>query len=216
MKWPSVGEHTRDLMLQEKKQQAVKSRLHDTGSVYGWISIMLHWVTAIAIVALWLLGKNIANVAPEEADASRQLHVSLAASAWVVILFRVIWRFRSGHPHLAGQTLSIHRIAKITHYIMLLTIVLMLVSGPMMVWSGGHSISIFGWLLIPGPLGEVESVREFAWIVHSNSALLLLLLVLVHVAGALKHLMFHSDDTFVGMIWPGDRMTKPGKSRLNE
>ena len=31
----------------------------------------------------------------------------------------------------------------------------------------------------------------------------LFVLVIVHIGGALKHLMFHTDDTIVRMLWPG-------------
>jgi len=190
-------------MLQEKEQQEAQSNLYDSDTVYGWISILLHWVTAIVVILLWFIGKGILDASTEEADAQRHLHVSIAASAWIIILLRVIWRLRSGHPHINGQSKFIHQVAKITHYAALIAVLLMLLSGPMVIWSGGHSILIFDWLSIPGPIGESESIRDIAWFIHSNSALLLLWLVLLHIGGALKHLMFHTDDTIARMIWPG-------------
>ena len=192
-------------MLQEKEQREAQSALYDTDSIYGWISILLHWTTSIAIVVLWFVGKGILNAEPDAIDAQRQLHVSIAASAWLVIAFRIYWRFRSGHPHVEGQSIFIHRVAKIAHYAMLIVVSLMLVSGPLMVWAGGHSIGIFAWLSIPAPIGASDSLRELAWFIHSNSALLLILLILLHIGGALKHLMFHTDHTIARMIWPGKR-----------
>jgi len=190
-------------MLQQKEQRLSHSNLYDSDSVYGWISILLHWVTAIVVIVLWFVGKSISNALPEDLDVQRQLHISIAASAWVIIAFRIIWRFRSGHPHVKGQTLFIHRVAKVAHYAKLIVVGLMLVSGPVVVWSGGHPVSVFGWFSIPGPFGESESTRAFAWFIHTNSAFLLMMLVLLHIGGALKHLMFHSDDTIARMIWPG-------------
>lgn len=191
-------------MLQEKEHQEAQSKLYDSDTVYGWISILLHWVSAVVVIVLWFIGESILNVPTDETDVRRQLHISIAASAWLVILFRVIWRLRSGHPHLKGQTLLIHRVAKITHYAMLIALALMLVSGPMMVWSGGGPIAIFDRFSIHGPIGESESIRVFARFVHSNMAFLLFWLVLLHIGGALKHLMFHSDDTIARIIWPGN------------
>ena len=198
-------------MLQEKQQRKAQSNLYDSESIYGWISILLHWVTAIVIIALWLIGKSIMDATQEQADIQRQLHVSIAAAAWIVILTRVVWRFRSGHPRIKGQTLFIHRVARIAHYAMLFAVILMLGSGPVMVWSAGMPINIFSWLSLPGPIGESESIREIAWFIHSNSALLLFWLVLLHIGGALKHLMFHSDDTIARMIWPGKNSRRSGK-----
>ena len=192
-------------MLQEKPQREAQSHLHDSDSVYGWISILLHWLTAIVIIVRWVIGKAMMSAEPGDVDLRRQLHVSIAACAWLVIMIRIVWRFRSGHPHVKGQSLFIHRLAKSAHYVMLITVALMLVSGPVMIWSGGNSIGIFGLLTIPGPIGESESIQDIARFVHSNSAFLLMLLVLLHVGGALKHLMFHADDTIARMIWPGKR-----------
>jgi len=192
-------------MLQEKEQHKVTSNLYDSDSVYGWISILLHWTTSIAIIVLWFVGNEILNAEPDAIDAQRQLHVSIAASAWLIIVMRIYWRIRSGHPHVKGQSTFIHRVAKIAHYAMLIVVLLMLVSGPLMVWSSGQPIGIFGWLSIPGPIGASETLSDLAWYVHSNSALLLMLLVLLHIGGALKHLMFHTDHTIARMIWPGNR-----------
>jgi cytochrome b561 len=188
-------------MVQENP--ARQSRLYDTRSIYGWVSILLHWTTAIIIIALWFIGQSIMNSSVEVMDGRRALHVSIAASAWLLLLFRAIWRFRTGHPHVRGQSALIHRIAVIAHYAMLIVMLLMLVSGPVMVWAGGRAIEVFGLFAVPGPLGESESMAEFAWFIHSSSAIALFWLVLLHIGGALKHLMFHTDDTIARMIWPG-------------
>ena len=190
-------------MPQKAEKQDASTRLYDSTEIYGWISILLHWTTTIIVIALWFIGKSILNGPTEDADEIRRLHVSIAASAWLLIFFRVVWRFRSGHPHIRGQSMLIHRIAKFTHYGMLIFLLLMLFSGPFLVWSGGHAIGIFGLLSIPGPTGESEAFRAAAWFLHSNASLLLLLLILLHIGGALKHLMFHTDDTIIRMIWPG-------------
>ncbi|MGI9204600.1 MAG: cytochrome b [Woeseiaceae bacterium] len=190
-------------MLRKTQKQVASTRLYDSAQIYGWISILLHWTTTIVVIALWFIGKSILNGPSEDADVVRRLHVSIAASAWLLIVFRIIWRLRSGHPHINGQSILIHRIAKFTHYGMLVFLAVMLLSGPLLVWSGGHSIGIFDVLAIPGPIGNSEVLRSFAWLLHSNASLLLFLLILLHIGGALKHLMFHTDDTIIRMIWPG-------------
>ncbi|MGI9260887.1 MAG: cytochrome b [Woeseiaceae bacterium] len=184
-------------------KQDASARLYDSAEIYGWISILLHWTTTVIVIALWFIGKSILNGSSEDAEDVRQLHVSIAASAWLLILFRIVWRLRSGHPHINGQSMLIHRIAKFTHYGMLVFLTVMLVSGPLLVWSSCSAIGIFDVLLIPGPVAESEALRSFAWLLHSNASLLLFVLILLHIGGALKHLMFHTDDTIIRMIWPG-------------
>ena len=88
---------------------------------------------------------------------------------------------------------------------MLAVLLVMLLSGPVMVWASGRPVQIFDMVSIPGPFVESESLRKMAWAAHSRAALALLILVVVHIGAALKHLMFHSDDTIVRMLWPGTR-----------
>jgi len=195
-------------MHQSSVSPAARSKLLDTNDRFGWISILLHWVTAIIIIMLWYFGKSVLNGPAEEADAMRRLHVSIASSAWLLLFARSVWRLQSGHPHVKGQSIRIHLMAKFAHYSILLVLCLMLFSGPLLVWAGGNSIVIFDIVSIPSPLSDSESIRRFAWLVHSTSSITLLVLVLLHIGGALKHLMFHSDDTIARMIWPGSSAVK--------
>ena len=179
-----------------------RSTLTDTDTVYGWISILLHWSTAIIVIALWFIGKGIMSASPESIDARRALHVSIASAAWLLIFFRIAWRFRGGHPRIRGQSDRIHRISKANHYLMIGVALLMLLSGPFLVWADGRPIDVFGLLSIPAPFGPAPGIREVAWLIHENFANLLGILVLLHFSGAMKHLMFHTDDTIVRMLWP--------------
>lgn len=176
---------------------------HDSKSAYGWISIILHWSTAILIIALWFIGKNIMSSGGEFADQRRGLHISLAATAWLLILLRIAWRIREGHPHVRGQTVRIHLIAKYTHYASLAAVAVMLLSGPMIVWARGYPINVFDLFAIPSPVEPSRSFADAVFGIHATAATVLMVLIVVHIGGALKHLMFHNDDTIVRMIWPG-------------
>ena len=170
---------------------------------YDWPSIALHWLIAVLVITLWILGKRID--AAEDVDARRALHMSIGMSAWLLIAFRIGWRFRQGHPRVAGVSDRTHRLAKWTHYLMLILLSLMLVSGPVMAWANGATIPVLGGFGIPGPFPASDALRDAAHGVHELSANALLILTLLHIAGALKHLMFHADDVFVRMLWPGRR-----------
>ena len=189
-------------MQREVASNAASAGLYDGRSSYGWISIALHWATGVLVVALWIIGKGIETAPLDAVDGRRALHISIAASAWLLIAFRIVWRLRRGHPHARGQSMLVHRIAASAHYLMLAGLGLMLLSGPLLVWSGGQPVELFAGIRIPSPTGHMDGVRELARWVHENMALLLLLLVAAHVAGALKHLMFHADETFARMIFP--------------
>ncbi len=191
-------------MLQDNLPRQTPPDFLDSASHYGWISILLHWLTAIAIIALWIIGNSIPDGESETVVVSRRaLHVSIAASVWLLLLFRIFWRLRSRHPQLRGQTRRTHVIAMSVHYTMLAIVLLMLISGPLLIWLADKPIVVFQLLSIESPLAASPALREIVWTFHATGALMLLWLALLHIAGALKHLMFHDDDTIARMLWPG-------------
>lgn len=167
---------------------AQRNRFLDQSDSFGWISIALHWGTAVVIIALWFVGHSISDQDTSEAiDGRRSLHVTIALAAWLLLLLRIVWRLRMHHPHAAGQSLFIHRFAQGVHYIMLVVLSLMMISGPVMAWV------------------DNQTVTGLAYRIHASSADLLFVLVLLHIGGTLKHMMFHEDDTIIRMLWPRRR-----------
>jgi cytochrome b561 len=160
--------------------------LLDTKNSFGWLSIGLHWFATLAIILLWLVGQSISLQSVEQIDARRTLHITLGLIAWLPLVARMLWRYKSGHPHVNGQTLLVHRLAKTAHHLMLLVLVVMLISGPLMAWA----------------MQDRSSLSEFAFIFHSNAAKALAVLVVLHVLAALKHLMFHEDETVARIFVP--------------
>lgn len=169
-------------------QPSDTNRLLDHADSFGWVSIIVHWVTTAIIIALWFIGRSIMEQGSIEAvDMRRNLHATIALSSWLLLLFRIVWRLRMHHPRATGQTLFIHRVARTVHYAMLVGIGVMMISGPIVYWV------------------ENDNVKELALAAHATTASILFVLVLVHIGGTLKHLIFHEDDTIVRMLWPKKR-----------
>lgn len=157
----------------------------DHSGSFGWISIALHWTTAALIIALWVIGKKISVLPDGSPDAWRSLHVTIGFSAWFLLAARIAWRFYSAHPHSEGVSLRTHEIAKAAHYVMLASLTLLILSGLLVAW-----------------LGTGNRVGSVAFSVHLNAGNVLLVLVITHTLAAVKHLMFHHDDSVVRMLWP--------------
>ena len=160
--------------------------LQDQPNSFGWISICLHWLTAIVITALWILGKSIEFQAAEAIDARRSLHITIGLIAWLLLAGRIVWRLRNAHPRATGQSALTHKLARLAHYLMLGLLALMLFSGPLLAWSfSGQS-----------------ALAALMHTIHATTANLLALLVLLHVLAALKHLMFNDDETIARIFIP--------------
>lgn len=164
--------------------------LYDRPNSFGWISITLHWTTTVAIVVLWLVGQSITSQLTDEIDARRALHITLGLVAWLPLAGRIGWRLLVAHPHVRGQSRLIHRVARFTHYLILAALSVMIISGPIMAWA----------------LPDRTGIADIALVFHANAAVVLFTLVVLHVLGSLKHLMFHEDETIARIFLPRKQM----------
>jgi cytochrome b561 len=191
------------------------SRLRDTSSGYGWLSIALHWITGIVVLALLFLGSSISSAAPEERTGAVLLHTSIAISSYAFLWARIVWRFAQGHPGpLPNQRRAFFLIGRAVHYATIVAMALMLVSGPLMAWSAGQPIGVFDWFSIPSPIGAHYALHDFLLWVHSSSAIVIVIGVVLHLGGVYKHAAFDQDGTFGKMLTPAksgeDRRTPDG------
>ena len=162
------------------------SPLQDQPNSFGWISIALHWTTAAITTTLWILGRSIEFQTADAIDARRSLHVTVGLIFWLLLAGRIAWRIKHPHPRAVGQSDRIHTFARFTHYVMLALLAIMLSSGPLLAWA------------LSAQAGLVGIIHAL----HGLSANLLALLVVVHVGGALKHLMFNDDETIARIFIP--------------
>ena len=176
-------------------------RTRDTRTGYGWISIALHWLTAILILTIWFIGSSIQSDLASGSFETLRLHTSIAISAYVLLWARIIWRFKQGHPAaMATQRGVFYEIGKYTHYAILVAIAGMLITGPLMVWSRGEPIYVFDWFTIPGPYGKNMELYAFLHPVHVWGSYIIIIGTVLHLGGVYKHAAFNQDGTFGKML----------------
>jgi cytochrome b561 len=176
-------------------------RTGDTPNGYGWISITLHWLTAILVLTIWFIGSSIQAESNPDADSVLRLHTSIAISAYALLWARIVWRFMKGHPGpLPGQAGVFYNIGKFFHYAMLAAIALMLISGPLMVWSRGDVIQVFDWFTIPGPIAMNMGLYDAVHAVHVWCSRVIIVATVLHLGGVYKHAAFNQDGTFGKML----------------
>lgn len=179
----------------------------NTARGYGWLSIGLHWIAAIAVVAMLIIGYA-ADFAGDAGDRETRgalmfWHVSLGVTFGLVLLARVISSYTQPRPAAPEQAPLLKFIAVATHQLLLLAILIQIISGPLAVWSGGRGITVWGLFSIPSPFAERnEGVHEFAELMHAIGRWMLLVLISLHVLGALKHLFIDRDGVFRRMLAP--------------
>lgn len=177
--------------------------LLNTRNAYGWMAIALHWISAIGVMALYLLGERMEE-APDRAAriAAQGLHVSVGVLLFTFLAARLLWSASQPHPRSLERNPWLRRAGIAVHLLFLAMILLLLVTGPLAVWSAARPIQVFDLMAIPSPFSaRVDWLHEAAEWVHGAATKLFWPLIVLHLAGALKHLVVDRDATLRRMLW---------------
>ncbi len=160
---------------------------------YSILSIVVHWLAAILIVALFFTHEG------ERGSTAHLIHVSGGAVVGLFLLWRVWHRLRQGSTRPPKQAAAFNLAARLVHWALLVAIVVVVVSGYLLPWSLGQELDVFG---IPSPMGANGDVHEFVERVHDVSGHLFIPLVALHVLGAVKHAVLDWRGTGLRMFKP--------------
>ncbi|MCV6613955.1 MAG: cytochrome b/b6 domain-containing protein, partial [Cellvibrionaceae bacterium] len=137
------------------------------------------------------------------------IHKSFGVLILLLVLPRIFVRIKNGWPTpLAGRQAAEIMLSRVVQWVLILSTVLMPVSGMMMSGFGGHGVSVFGLELVAGNYDPVlEKVvpinGDLAGMAHSAHGILgnvLIVALLLHIAGALKSRFIAKDGTVLRML----------------
>lgn len=158
---------------------------------YSLISIVDHWLTALLVLAMFVLGM-LGRFAPDEGAESyvMEIHFALGFFVFLLIGWRIAWRIREGFPApLPGTPRVEHLLARSVHVLLLLLLAALVVTGPLYLFTENEAIDVFGWFSVGIPLSSLAFAHEPAESIHKLIAVWLLpILVLGHFLGAIWHI----------------------------
>jgi cytochrome b561 len=175
--------------------------LRNTPDSFGLVTRIIHWTMAVLIIGMLALGLRISGMEPGLANLWLYgLHKSIGLIILSLVVIRLGWHIISPPPAPKGPpTAWTQRLARVTHW----AIYSLLIAIPMSGWAAssasGLDVMLFDRWVIP-PIAPVSEAWENAgWAVHGIATKLLIGLLLLHVAGALKREM-EGDGTLTRMI----------------
>lgn len=176
--------------------------MKDTFEKFSSITVGFHWIIAIAIIGMLTLGIYMEDLpdSPDKGDLY-DIHISIGVIVLVVASLRITWRIINKFPiPLSTMPKWQERIAKLAHWVLIIGSVMMPISGLMMNLGGGRSLSVFGYELIAESGVENEFLAGFGHTFHEYGGKLLILFVVLHALGAIKHQFIDKDGTISRMI----------------
>lgn len=170
---------------------------------YGLVAIAMHWLVALTVFGLFGLGLWMTSLTYYDPwyRQAPALHKSVGVLLFVVMVARVAWRLHSPPPGpLATHTPLERRAALVVHALMYVLLFAIMASGYLISTADGRPVEVFGLFSIPASLTSIPQQEDLAGAVHLVLAILLMALVLLHVAGALKHHFIDRDRTLARML----------------
>lgn len=169
---------------------------------FGRITRALHWIMAAGILATFALGLHIARMEPGLANLWLYgLHKTAGVSLLCLALFRLTWhRLHPPPGPLPGPPEWQMALARATHRALYLLMLAVPLSGWAYASATGLDVVVFGRIVLP-PVAPVSAAWEDALhLVHRTLTRVLIALVALHVAGALKRGLIARDGTLARMI----------------
>jgi cytochrome b561 len=172
---------------------------------YGPAAIALHWLTAILIVANLALGLSMVPLPFSPRKLQWYLwHKWIGITVFLLAWLRLAWRW--GHPPpppLPAPPWQL-RAAAAVHGALYVLLVAVPVSGWVYSSATGIQVVYLGLLPLPDLVEKDRALASVLRIVHVSLVSTLALLVLVHLAAALKHHFLDRDGVLARMV-PGIR-----------
>lgn len=174
--------------------------MNTSATRYSGGAILLHW-----LIAALLLANVVIAFTMEDARGLMPLHKSLGITVLLLTLVRIGWRLTHALPSLPAALASWERIAaRITHaafYLLLLVMPLLgWASASSGKWGTGALFGVISWFDLP--IGKSHDLHEALGEAHELAAYLTLALIVLHVAGALKHQLIDRNNMLARML-PG-------------
>ncbi len=197
--------------------------MNQAATRYTKTAKILHWLIALGIFGMFALGWYMSELPKEgpkqmaydlfdwgiytwtlNEEASPRtfyfnLHKSIGITLLTLIIVRIFWRITHKAPAmLASYKAWETKLASGVHRLLYVLMVALPLSGLVMAVASKYGVKWFGLDFIGGL--DNTPLREAFKEVHEIIGVVILLIIIVHVLGALKHKFIDKDETLDRML----------------
>jgi cytochrome b561 len=170
---------------------------------YTKTAMLLHWLTALLIIAAFFLGLvmvDIHGITPTKLKYY-SWHKWLGVTVLAVACLRVLWRKANKPPAaLASIPAWQHKVADAMHYLLYFLIFAVPLSGYLYTTAAGVPVVYLGLFQIPALFEPNTELKPILKTVHYVLTMTMAASVVAHALAALKHHFIDRDATLKRML----------------
>ncbi len=169
----------------------------------------LHWLMALLLIGQLALGFYMSDL-PLSPDKLQiySWHKWAGVTLFMLVFFRIMWRLTHRTPDWPKSMSKLMQLAAHAgHFVLYALMFAIPLSGWLMSSARGIQTIYFKVLPIPDLLSKDKELAVFFGDMHSILSVLLVVVILGHVAAALKHHYFDNDD-----FWTAFFLESPTKN----
>lgn len=177
-------------------------QLKNTENKFGLIAIALHWVMAIMIIGLLIVGLYMVllPVSPQKLKLFRW-HKEYGLLILFLVMLRLGWRFANILPTFPNYLPWWQKLAALSaHYAFYVFMITIPITGWLMSSATGFPVSFFGWFVLPDLVAPNENLRVLLVAIHKWFGYGLIVVIGMHVGATLQHYVIHKDN-ILRRIW---------------
>lgn len=169
---------------------------------YTTFAIALHWMVAALIFCAFPIGLYMSDL--KLSPLKLQLfsyHKWLGVTVFLIVVVRMIWRATHTPPALPDSIAAWQqRVAHGLHHLLYVLMFAIPVTGWLMSSAKGVPTVYLGLVRLPDLLDKDKELGHLLENIHASLNYLMLALLVLHVAAALKHHLIDRDDTLSRML----------------
>ena len=174
----------------------------NTTRSWGALSKTLHWLIVLLIILQWVLMQR-AEALPLGSDKIFVigLHKSFGMTVFALAIIRLVWRWANPVPSLDGLARNWERaLAGLSHLLLYALIFAMPLTGWLMSSARNFPVSWFGLFQLPDLVAPDKALYERFNDLHHQLFAALVVVALLHIAGALKHQIIDKNEVLRRML----------------
>lgn len=167
---------------------------------YGVIAILFHWIMAVLLIGLLVLGWYMVQL-PIGLDKLKAYgwHKEYGLLALWLVILRLAWRITNITPHLTLPRWEVIA-ARSVHWLFYIIMFAMPITGWLLTSAAGLNASFFGLFVLPNLVAPSDTLLELFEEIHEALGYTLAAIIILHISAALKHHFINKDDILRRMI----------------